>query len=274
VVIVSVVVVLALIVTAAVGLVLLVRNGLGPAPPDQPLLGGAPGSPVAIQPLVCETACFTDASVPATLARESEIAQLGVTDTTEPAGTFDPVTAEQLVRSAAADWEAYDGAPDACFFAPASSPVGATLTFDADSDDAIHFTGTHQDEARYEMFDQAVRVFPDSATAEAYMSALSESIDACHVITIGPPEDRYSAEISPAPALDPDPATAAVGWVRTGDPGPRWRAYVFDVQFGNLVVRSRMLTDGRVTEQEFRSYVEGYSAQLAALPVEAAAAGE
>jgi hypothetical protein len=261
----SVVVGVGIVALVLVGLYLLISSRFGPQAPDQPLATGAPGSPLAEEPLDCVTACFTEESIPGTLAFEAELYPLGLTEDTFPSGTYDPAPVQALVRASSADWATYDGEPDVCSFAVQNSPFGATLTSDAGNEDMIYFTGTHQDEDLLDSFDQSVRIFPDTVSATGYMTALASSIDDCDVVTIGPPSDRYSATITPAPALHVDPGTAAVGWVRTGVPGLRWRAYVFDVQYGNLVARTRLLTDGEIREKQFRDLVSRFTDQLSSL---------
>jgi hypothetical protein len=274
VIVVSSLVVVSLVVVSILGLVSLVTGALSASGPDQPLVEGESGSPVATSPLDCPQACFSSDSIDATLPGESAFAALGVADNTFPNGTYEPVAAGELHRRDATSWKSYDGTPDACFFAPTSAPYASSLDTPAEeSPDAVYFTGTHEDTDLLNSLDQAVRVFADSASAESYLADLARNIGDCEVIEIGPPNDRYSAEIFPAPALDLPETIAGVGWIRVGDPGIRWRAYTFDLQRGNLVIRTRLLTDGSITEQEFRSFVEEYSEQVAALEPAPAPAG-
>lgn len=260
--------VLVIIGIAVTGLVLIItRVTGGPAAPDQPLVSGEPGSPVAVSPLVCETQCFNNSSVGYMSVSQDGLDELGITDNTEPWGTFDPTTAGQLFRAAKPGWESNDGSPDECFFVPGNSPLAASLASgDPESDDAVHFIGTEDSPDKSSTLDQAVRVFADSASAEAYMAEEADQISQCDVVSIGGPAERYSAEVTPAAALEVPDAVAAIGWVRTGDPGPRWRAYVFDVQYGNLIVRTRLLTDGTNTEQQFRGLVEELAKNVVTTP--------
>lgn len=270
VVIISAVVLVGLIVLAAFTIATFLQDRLGLNAPDQPLVAGDTGSAEAIDPLICPDACFTEALIEGTLPLEADLKILGVSETTYPFGTYDPGTAGELFRSDSAGWEKYDGEPDSCFFGPANSPVAASLeTGDPESTDLIYFLGTHEDVRLFNTFDQAARIFPDTASATAYMTELARNIDDCTRIEIGPPSDRYDAEIDRAVAPTVPDAVAAVGWIRTGDPGIRWRAYVIDLQYGNLVVRNRLLTDGTIREVEFREFVETYAEQLAALEVPA-----
>ena len=62
---------------------------------------------------------------------------------------------------------------------------------------------------------------------------------------------------------------AAVGWVREGSPGPRWRSYVWDLQRGNLVVQVRVLTDGRILERDVAGFTELLAERMGNLPAAA-----
>lgn len=230
------------------------------APLSQELLEGEPGSPVAVTPMECSVACFTVESVPALLPSEAAFLEIGLTEELIPYGTYDPGTVGELYRGQIAAWESDDGEPDSCFFAPTNSPFAVRPDPAlASNTDPIVFAGTHSDSARANVLDISMRMFPDSASASQYLSELSESIEACDEIAVGPPSDRYHATIDPEAALSLPDSIAGVGWVRTGDYGPRWRAYVADLQRGNMVVRVRMLTDGTLREVDFRTWVSGYS---------------
>jgi len=262
----AVLVLVTLIIVGVTGLTIFLTQALGGRAPDQPLVTGEAASPHAATPLECPDVCFTDDSVEDAIALETTFARLGTRDATFPAGTYDPVSAGDLYRRDAAGWESYNGTPDSCFFGPTSSPYGASLDpANGEVEDLVHFVGTHENVTRTNLVDQSVRVFADSATAVAFMEELSAQIADCPVIEIGPPGDRYTAEITAAPALDVDDSIAAIGWVRTGDPGPRWRSYTMDLQRSNLVVRMRLLTDGSLTEEEFRAFAVDYGEQLAGL---------
>jgi len=165
-----------------------------------------------------------------------------------------------------AGWEANDGTPDSCFFAPTNSPLsGAPDDALATSTDPVLFIGTHEDPARMNTLDQSMRVFSDSASASEYLAGLATAVDDCREVTIGPPAERYTASVDPEAQLALPDSVAGVGWARTGDPGPRWRAYVVDLQRGNVVVRTRLLTDGSTSESAFRGWVEGYSLILSSV---------
>lgn len=239
---------------------------------NQALISGEPGEPRAAAPLECPPSCFDDSSIEAAVMSDSDLDAFGITQHDYPWGTYDPTTAGEIYRSGAADWKANDGTPNQCIFALSNSPASIALDgAEATNQDEIQFTGSHADEGVKTTLDQSMRIFPTSADAEAYLLKLKEQIADCDLIEIGPVSDRYSAEITPVPALSLPDSIAATGWVRTGDPGPRWRAYVTDLQRGNLVVRLRLLTDGSMTEADYLALVEQYAGQLGGLaPIEPA----
>lgn len=252
----------------AVGLAAVVAVSLASAvgTPRQPLLPGEPGPSEARDPVACPDVCFGPDDVGATIAGESGLARLGLTDDTATWGTHDPVTAGELYATALADWERFDGAPESCFFTPFNSPVGSSAESDeSSSDDPVHFTRTSVDPAQRSLLDQSVRIFDDSASASAHLDRLAANIADCESVAFGPADDRYAAEVSPAPAFDVPDRVAAAGWARTGVPGLRWRVYVVDLQLANLVVRLRLFTDGAIREEDFRDFVEGTAVTLGGL---------
>lgn len=263
------------VVAVAVGAVLAVANWLFSPDdefnvysytPDQKLTAGSPASPFAAEPLICPPACFSAGSVPSTIVPKRAFEDLGLPDEVEPYGTYPETTVGWLYGRDAGDWREFGARPDACFFAPSSAPYASSLNSEfAGNKDPIVFTGTHVD--RFDnVADQAVRLFPDSAAAEAYMADLANSIAQCTRVQFGSGRNLYTADVALAASVNPPKSIAAVGWIRTGDPGVRWRAYVFDVQRANLVIRIRVLSDGSIREQDFRRVVQFAAAQLASIP--------
>jgi hypothetical protein len=259
----------ALLVGAAVGLGSLVGGIVTPQAPDQPLIAGDPGDPVAAAPMECPTACFDETSIDALTLSPDTFARLGLTEISSLPQSESTARVGDLVARDMSSWVDYDGEPDDCFFAPTSAPYATTVeSSDPDNDDLVYFFDGYDDTV--DSGDQAVRIFPDTASASAYLADLAQAIRACKGIEIGPDDDRYNATVSPAAALSLPSEVAAVGWIREGDPGARWRAYVVDLQRGNVVVRIRILTDGVITERQFRNTVERYADQLATVPAAAA----
>jgi PknH-like extracellular domain len=234
--------------------------------PDQPLVPGAPAQPIAAEPLRCPEACFTEESIPDTVAVEGTFAELGTPDNAEPYGSYEPSTTGELYRRDTASWSESGGHPDACFFMPTSAPYASSvLSTDARSPDPIFWTGTHLDAAGIDSVDQSVRLFQDSDSAEAYLADIAAQINECTSVQFESANSRYTATVDAASALGTPVSVASAGWIRTGEPGERWRAYSFDLQRGNLVVRTRLLTDGTIRETDFRRFVQFYAAQLAAI---------
>lgn len=238
-------------------------------PQSQPLVAGTRQSATATVPLDCPKQCFAPDGVESLLLRQDALATLGSAPlaATQPYGSLPSATAGQMAQQLEADWGRANGSPDVCFFAPTNSPVGPARDFDApDNPDVVDFVGTYEDVERTQLVDQSVRYFPNSDAASAYLSTLATQIDACDALAVGPPTNRQSATVTAAPQLDVPSSVASIGWVRTGYVGPRWRAYIFDLQRGNVVVRIRAITDGQITEQEFRSFVVGYADILDGAP--------
>jgi hypothetical protein len=92
------------------------------------------------------------------------------------------------------------------------------------------------------------------------MRDLHERVAACPWQDLDTPTagglDSSLVQVTSQAAIDVPSEVAAVGWVREGSPGPRWRSYVWDLQRGNLVVQVRVLTDGRILEQQVATFAE------------------
>ena len=258
----GVVLLLGLAVAAIIGVATTIAASMSPA--GEPLVIGESGPPTAA-PLECPDRCFSESVIAATLIDDLELDALGITEHDFPWGTYDPTTADEAFRSTAAYWAGNDGAPDACVFALGDSPSVVDLVSDDGSADRIEYTGEHATSDINTTLEQTVRIFPDAASATGQMNTLYDQILDCPEISVGPRDERYTAEVTLAPALDLPAHVAGVGWVRTGDRGDRWRAYVFDLQIGNLVVRTRLMTDGSFSETDYRAFVEEYALRLEAL---------
>ena len=224
------------------------------------LVAGEPGLPIAEEPLECADECFGADNIPFTQPSTGALLALGLDVTTYEWGTFDPMTAGELHRGNIPGWIDMEGYPDSCFFVPGNTPT--SFTDSDDSTDEVQYTGTNSSVDKLNTLEQSVRFFQDSASAEAYLSELATNILDCDLVEYGSGQDYYSAEVTPAPLLDLPPSVAAAGWVRTGDVGQRWRSYVIDLQRGNMVVRTRLLTDGSVSEAEYRNLVRTLANQL------------
>ena len=249
-----VLVALAMLVSVAVGIV---QSRLAP---DQPLLTGEQASGIAAQPLECSGSCFDSEDIPSTQIGLEDVAEFGIDATPFPWGTYDSITAGALKRQSLANWTGSDSGPDSCFFVPTNAPL--SFSDNEESEDLIDWTGTLANAEKSNALDQSVRFFADSTTASEYLVELRSHVEDCDSVSTGSGRNFYSADVSPAPELDLPDSVTGIGWIRTGDPGLRWRSYVVDLQRGNLVVRTRLLTDGSIREAEFRQLVEDLAVQL------------
>jgi hypothetical protein len=239
-------------------------------PPSAALATGNPGSPTAAKPLECPASCFTAAANQQLIPNYPVLTALGFSQDLYPPGTYDPTTAGALYRASIAGWRANTGTPDVCFFSPANSPINSSID-DADGQlsDIVTFVGTWSDKAQDGFVDVSSRLFPDTASATAYLTDLSNNIQNCHRVEFGPDSNRLVVTVQPAAALAVPDSEAAVGWVRLGLGNNRSRAYVMDIQRGNLVARVRVVTqDGTTTEAKFRSFAMTFAqTQLAQIPL-------
>jgi hypothetical protein len=234
--------------------------------PSQPVLVGDAGPATAIDPVECPELCFDLDDIGSTILGISGPTRLGLTEAVSPWGEIPGTTAGELYRHAADGWERYEGESASCFFTPFNSPVGASIEVDeSESPDPVEFVGVYEDPRQLSLLDQSVRVFPTSEAAQSHLTTIAANIDDCRNVEIGPASERYRARVDPASAFVLPDQVAAAGWIRTGTPGLRWRAYVADLQYANLVVRLRLLTDGSVREGDFRTLVENYAGTLAVL---------
>jgi hypothetical protein len=101
------------------------------------------------------------------------------------------------------------------------------------------------------------------------MSDIHQRVAACPWQDLNVPAagglDTSLVQITAQAAIDVPSEVAAVGWVREGSPGPRWRSYVWELQRGNLVVQVRVLTDGRIVEEQVVTYAEFIAERLGSL---------
>jgi len=237
--------------------------------PASALDTGAPGSPEAAEPLACPSSCFTAAANKELIPGYPVLTALGLDKDVYPPGTYDPVTAGQIYRSDLASWRAANGAPDVCFFAPINSPGGSSISDgQTENPDVVTFVGTWGAASQRSFVDVSSRLFPDTESASGYLRELATSIQNCHRVEVGPDNHRRVFTVQPAAALEVPNSEAAVGWVRLGTTASEGRAYVMDIQRGNLVVRLRVVTDGAITEAKFRSFATTFAqTQLGQLPV-------
>lgn len=231
-----------------------------PVAPDQPLQTGPPGAPVAVEPLECSTACFDPPKAGDFGTDDAHFDEIGLVSTTAPWGFYGDIAVEEMYEGDLDYTNGFIGAPGSCFFTVTRGPYVPSLgNPDVSSLDLVYFLVTHEDKREMDSGQISARLFADTSAATTYLTDLAGSIEDCaeeeRVILGGEP-----ANITPLPALDVPDSVAAVGWVMEQEPGWGWRTYSADLQRGNAVVRIQVITDGAITEQQFRTLVESYAA--------------
>lgn len=247
----------------------LVSGAVTTATSGPPLVEGEPANAVAAEPLECSEQCFTEATVGLAISSDSDFRALGVPEYIDEYGDFDSSTAATEHQLTRADWREFNLDPDECFFSYFASPVAIPLDGypTQTDDDLIEFTATQTDETELSTLWQSVRVLDSSESAERHMRSLNDQIAGCSSYT----GDGYPVTtVTPEPALDLPSSVAAIGWAESS---PGWRYYVFDVQRGNMVVRSILSTPtptpgvsgSGISEQRFRDFVEALADDVAAI---------
>lgn len=247
------------------GLLAYVEHSVSETSPGQPLLDGPAQDPDARAPLTCLERCFdVDAADGMALSAE-DVSTFGIEDERNGVGAFDPSTVADAALKPGTQWLAAGG-DETCSFLPANAPF-VTVGPGSDSADPINWVQTW--ETGDEMIDISARAFPTSDEAGAFLRDLHERVAACPWQDLDTPAagglDTTLVQITPQAAIDVPEDVAAVGWVREGSAGPRWRSYVWDLQRGNLVVQFRVLTDGRILESQVATFAELQAQRLSAL---------
>lgn len=254
-------------ITAGVVLVLTLLVGLGAAvvgvattaveslgetigsDPAGPLVEGDEASPHAVEPPDCADPCFDKDVATDTIPDQYEFDELGVPSVIDAYGDYTYTTATLEYGYALDYFTDSNVSPNSCFFTYISVPLVGDVDTRVRERDRIDYTGTHGSDDGYSTLGQSVRFFETTASATAHMEQLQDAVAGCPGYTDGGP-DKYS--ITPAPQLEVPDSMAAYGWRESS---PYYRYYVFDVQHGNVVVRSTLATDGSVSEQRFRNFV-------------------
>ena len=198
----------------------------------QPLVTGDEASPVAVEPMDCG-GCFTD-----------NIAHY------DSEATY--------YKNA---WNDADGDPDECFVTFPQAPISILEPgLVADDGSVISYTGVFADKDEWSSLAQSVRLFESDQDAVDYMAGLPALISSCTRYSSGEGGDYWRADVTPAPALDLPASVAAIGWVESATYDSRY--YSFDLQRGNMVVRTALFTGTEISEVEFRALVEHLAVQL------------
>ncbi|MGW4931209.1 hypothetical protein ACWEOH_18900 [Agromyces sp. NPDC004153] len=247
---------------SVLGVFAYIGHSLSETSPDQPFIDGSPQQPDAKAPLACPQWCFELDAVARMAISAEDVAQLSIQDERYGVGALEPSTVAAVAPAAGAQWLALGG-DEECAFLPANAPYVAAGP-DSASADPISWVQTWETDD--EVVDIAARAFSSTEEASAFMRDLHERVAACPWQDLDIPTagglDSSLVQVTSQAAIDVPNEVAAVGWVREGTPGPRWRSYVWDLQRGNLVVQVRVLTDGRILEQQVATFAELLAGRL------------
>jgi hypothetical protein len=261
----GVVLVIGFVVLPVLGIIAYVNHSLRETSPDQPFIEGAPQRPDAVSPLECPEQCFDIDSASLVAVSAAEVARLSITDEVNAVGELEPSTVSAVAPDVGDYWLELGGDAE-CAFIPVNAPYIAVGP-DSTSEDPVRWVQTW--ETGYEMTDLAARIFPTTEDASAFMRDIHDRVTACPWQDTNVPVagglDTSLVQITAQAAIEVPSEVAAVGWVREGEPGPRWRSYVWDLQRGNLVIQVRVLTDGTIVEQEVAAYAELVAERLGEL---------
>lgn len=250
------VIIVSIPVLGVVGIVAYVNHSLSETSPGQPFMEGPVQQPVARAPLACAERCF-DLDAAALLAVSAEdLSPLSIKDELYGVGALESSTVGEVAPGAGEQWLAYGGDAE-CSFVVVNAPY-FSVGPDSTSTDPIGWVQVWA--TGDEVMDIAARAFPTSEDASAFMRDLHERVAACPWQDLNIPAagglDTSLVQITAQAAVDVPDEVSAVGWVREGSPGPRWRSYVWELQRGNLVVQVRVLTDGRILEHQVATFTE------------------
>ena len=261
----GVVLLLSGVAVALIGGTQLLASAVSTATSGPPLIEGEAAEPVAVEPLECLEQCFTQNSIGRALSSQRSFRILGVGDTLERWGDYESTDAATEYEYTATDWRRDDLDPDACFFGYFGTPIVAALGDKPTPGDLdiIDYGNTQSNEFETTTLWQSARVFETSEDAANHMSTLDDLSAQC---TSFSSPDFPRTRVTQAPALEVPNSVAAIGWVESTGPE---RYYVYDVQRGNIVVRSILSTwADEVSEQDFRDFVETLASELGELDVE------
>ncbi|MCS0498962.1 hypothetical protein [Protaetiibacter mangrovi] len=257
--------VLGVVALTVFGFVAYVTHSVAETSPDQPFLEGPAQQPDADAPLACPDRCFDIGSAALLEVSAGDVALLSIEDELYGVGDLESATVAQVASDGGDQWLSIGGDAE-CSFVPTNAPyfpVGS----DSTSDDPISWVQVWQ--TGDEVMDIAGREFATTDDASAFMHDLHTRVAACPWQDLDVPSagglDTSLIQITAQAAVDVPTDVAAVGWVREGTPGPRWRSYVWDLQRGNLVVQVRVFTDGRVLEKDVATFVERVAVRLGQL---------
>jgi hypothetical protein len=225
----------------------------------EPLVTGDEASPIAVEPMKCG-GCFTEDDLSSTIVDSDELDAFGLSTLDSFADYTAHYDSEATYYRNA--WNDLEGDPDSCFVTFPQAPISILEPGPVvDDDSVISYTGVYADEDEWSSLGQSVRLFENDQDAVDYMGGLPALISACTRYTSGSGAEYWRADVTPAPALDLPPSVAGIGWVEQAEYDSRY--YSFDLQRGNMVVRTSVFTGHEISEREFRTLIEHVAVQLA-----------
>ncbi|MCU1439049.1 MAG: hypothetical protein JWP85_46 [Rhodoglobus sp.] len=254
--------VLGFVALTVLGFVAYVNHSVGETSPDHPFLEGPAQQPDANSPLLCPDRCFDIGTSSLLGVSAEDVAHLSIKDELHGVGDLESSTVAEVAPAGGEQWLAIGGDAE-CSFIPTNAPYFPVGPDSASADPVSRVQVWETDD---EVMDISTRLFPTTEDASAFMHDLHMRVAACPWQDLDVPSagglDTSLVQITAQAAIGVPNEVAAVGWVREGTPGPRWRSYVWDLQRGNLIVQVRVLTDGRVLEQDVATFVELVAARL------------
>lgn len=261
----GVLLVIGFVVLPVLGIIAYVKHSLRETSPDQPFIEGAAQQPEAMSPLACPEQCFDIDAASLMVVSEDEVAPLSIRNLLHGFGELEPSTVVAVAPEVGERWLEIGGTAE-CSFVIANAPY---IPVEPDSASLDPITWVQTWETEDEMMDIAARAFPTTEDASAFMRDIHARVAACPWQDLDIPVanglDTSLVQITAQAAIEVPSEVAAVGWVREGEPGPRWRSYVWDLQRGNLVVQVRVLTDGAILEEDAGASAELMAERLSAL---------
>jgi hypothetical protein len=213
---------------------------------------GPPGPSAPVTPMECLAACFDESSAELAILGDDVFAGFGFPAFTHVwKMTGDRTTADLLVAKEreAFEWAGFPA--DGCFVAWSDSPVIEPAGAEVTADFVAPLTENSSSLYSLSRVLQSVRLFPDAAAAEAYMGTLAVGLASCPGFSN---DQGYGFEVTQEPELPVPASVAAVGFVKSPQPGTRY--YVFDLQRGNMVIRTVAVSDGGIDDPAFRELVQ------------------
>lgn len=238
-----------------------VTDDEGSMPQQEPFATGEPGSPSAVNPLECPSQCLTYRQIDETALTMEDLFALGLTVKDEEAGVGSAYPANSELDHYTGEWERGNFSPDECFPVIFPEPIVVAVGDDLDSpNDRIYFVTAYSDRGQWDHVFQSTRVFESTEAANKHMNSLADFVAECtHYSADDADGATWETNVMPAPAVVMPDGVAAVGWQEGSS---SYRFYAFDLQRGNIVVRTTLLVYGSTPEEDFRDAVEHLALRL------------